>query len=308
MRTLVADDDPISATIVSTTLARSGMEVAVAHDGDVAWQQLNSVQPPALAILDWMMPNVDGLELCRRLRSTPRLAGMYVILVTGRDGREDLVAGLQAGADDYMTKPIDLAELKARIGVGIRVANLQQTLTRNVNELKATRDRLSRLASTDALTGVYSRRWWFDLSEKEFSRSRRYHRGFSLLMADLDWFKQINDTFGHESGDRVLNQFGTMLRRTCRDSDVIGRLGGEEFALLLPETTAEAAQHLAGRITDACRSIVVGASSPDARCSCSLGVTEVRPDDERLDHVLTRADQALYAAKRAGRDRWTFAA
>ena len=308
MRTLVADDDPITATILSTTLARGGIEVTVAHDGDVAWQQLNSLQPPALAILDWMMPNLDGLELCRRIRSTQRLAGMYVILVTGRDSREDLVMGLGAGADDYMTKPIDLAELKARIGVGIRVAKLQQSLTRSVSELKATRDRLARLASTDALTGVYSRRWWFDLAEKEFSRSCRYDRVFSLLMADLDLFKRINDTYGHETGDRVLNQFGTMLRKTCRDSDVIGRIGGEEFALLLPETTAHAAQHLASRITEACRSIIVDESVDAARCSCSLGVTEVRPDDERLDSVLTRADQALYAAKRAGRNQWRFAA
>src|SRR5215471_7540674 len=305
MRTLVADDDLITATLLSTTLARSGMDVTVAHDGDVAWQQLNSVQPPALAILDWMMPTLDGVELCRRIRSTQRLAGMYVILVTGRDSRDDLVAGLQAGADDYMAKPIDVAELKARLGVGIRVANLQQSLTRNVDELKATRDRLARLASTDALTGVYSRRWWFDLAEKEFSRSRRYDRVFSLLMADLDWFKQINDTYGHEAGDRVLNQFGTMLRRTCRDSDVIGRLGGEEFALLLPETRSGAAQHLASRITEGCRSLVLDASAEEVSCSCSVGVTEVRPHDERLDNVLTRADQALYAAKRAGRNRWT---
>src|SRR5512138_2508279 len=308
MRTLVADDDPITATILSTTVARGGMDVIVAHDGDVAWQQLNSVQPPALAILDWMMPNLDGLELCRRIRSTQRLASMYVILVTGRDSREDLVAGLGAGADDYMTKPIDLAELKARIGVGIRVANLQQNLTRSVSELKATRDRLARLASTDALTGVYSRRWWFDLAEKEFSRSRRYDRLFSLLMADLDWFKQINDTYGHEAGDRVLNEFGTMLRKTCRNSDVIGRLGGEEFALLLPETNSEDARRLAGRITEVCRSIIVDPSADKVRCSCSIGVTQVRPDDERLDNVLTRADQALYAAKGAGRNRWTFAA
>jgi diguanylate cyclase (GGDEF)-like protein len=308
MRTLVADDDPITATIVSATLGRAGMDVTVAHDGDVAWQQLNSVQPPALAILDWMMPNIDGLELCRRIRSTTRLAGMYVILVTGRDSREDLIAGLEAGADDYMTKPIDVTELKARVSVGIRVARLQQNLTRNVSELCATRDRLARLASTDALTGVYSRRWWFDLAEKEFSRSRRYDRMFSLLMADLDWFKRINDAYGHEAGDRVLNQFGTMLRKTCRDSDVIGRIGGEEFALLLPETTAEAAQNLATRVTEACRSIVVEASAGEVHCSCSVGVTEVRPDDERLDSVLTRADQALYAAKRAGRNQWSFAA
>ena len=308
MRTLVADDDPIITTILSTTLARSGMEVTVAHDGDVAWQALNSLEPPAIAILDWMMPNLDGLELCRRIRSTPRLAGTYIILVTGRDSREDLVMGLEAGADDYMVKPIDMTEFRARIGVGFRVAKLQQTLTRSVTELKSTRDRLARMASTDVLTGVYSRRWWFDVAAKEFSRSRRYERTFSLLMADLDWFKQVNDTFGHEVGDRVLGQFGAMLRKMCRQSDVIGRLGGEEFSVLLPESSSEAAQHLATRITEACRALVVDASAGDVRCSCSIGVTEVRADDERLDSVLTRADQALYAAKKAGRNQWTFAA
>jgi diguanylate cyclase (GGDEF)-like protein len=308
MRALVADDDPITTTILTSVLARSGMDVVVAHDGDIAWQQLNSLQPPALAILDWMMPNLDGLELCRRIRSTPRLAGTYIILVTGRTSREDLVNGLESGADDYMTKPIDVVELQARIGVGARVAKLQQSLASTVTELRTTRDHLARLASTDVLTDVYSRRWWFDLAEKEFSRSRRYDRTFSLLMADLDWFKQINDTFGHESGDRVLHQFGGMLRHTCRQSDVIGRLGGEEFALLLPETSADAAQHLAGRITDACRALVVDASPGHMRCSCSIGVTEVRREDMNVDSVLSRADQALYAAKRSGRDRWQFAA
>jgi diguanylate cyclase (GGDEF)-like protein len=163
------------------------------------------------------------------------------------------------------------------------------------------------MASTDVLTGVYSRRWWFDTAEKEFGRARRYERTFSLLMADLDWFKQINDTYGHETGDRVLNQFGDLLRKTCRKSDVIGRLGGEEFAILLPETSAAAAQNLATRITEACHSLIVDPSG-NGKCSCSLGVTEVRQEDAKLDSVLTRADQALYAAKRAGRNQWSFAA
>jgi diguanylate cyclase (GGDEF)-like protein len=308
MRTLVADDDRIITAILSTTLTRLGMDVTVAHDGDVAWQTLNGLEPPAIAILDWTMPNLDGPELCRRIRSTPRLAGTYVIIVTGRDSREDLVAGLQAGANDYMVKPLNIAELQARVGVAMRVATLQQNLAQTVTELRSTRDHLARLASTDVLTGVYSRRWWFDLAAKEFSRARRYKRMFSLLMADLDFFKQINDTYGHEAGDRVLKQFGGLLRKTCRQPDVIGRLGGEEFALLLPETSAEAAQHTASRITEACRSLALDSIAGETRCSCSIGITELRPDDERLDTVLTRADQALYAAKRAGRDRWQFAA
>ena len=308
MRTLIADDDRIITAVLSTTLTKMGMDVTVAHDGDVAWQALNSMQPPGLAILDWMMPNLDGPELCRRIRSSPRLAGTYVILVTARDSREDLVSGLDAGADDYMVKPLNMAELQARVKVGVRVAKLQQNLTQNNKDLRSTRDPLALLASTDVLTGVYTRRWWYDLAAKEFSRGRRYGRTFSLLMLDLDWFKQINDTFGHETGDRMLNQFGEMLRVTCRQSDLIGRIGGEEFAVLVPETSAEAAQNLATRLTENCRSILIPAEAGDARCSCSVGVTEVRADDERLDAVLTRADQALYAAKRAGRNQWSFAA
>ena len=308
VRTLIADDDLIITTILSSAVTRLGMQVTVAHDGDVAWQALNSMHPPAIAILDWMMPNLDGPELCRRIRSTPRLATTYVILATARDTREDLVAGLEAGADDYMVKPINMAELHARLGVGMRVATLQQTLSQNVKELRSARDHLALLASTDVLTGAYSRRGWFEQAEKEFSRARRYGRMFGLLMADLDWFKQINDTFGHEAGDRVLNQFGEMLRETCRKSDVIGRIGGEEFSILLPEASADAAQRLATRITEACREIVVQAEGGDARCSCSIGVTELRQDDDRLDAVLTRADQALYVAKHAGRNQWSFAA
>jgi diguanylate cyclase (GGDEF)-like protein len=308
MRTLVADDDRIAAATLSHALTRTGIDVTVVHDGEAAWQHLDSAQPPSLAILDWMMPSIDGIELCRRVRSTPRLAATYIILLTGRDSRQDLVTGLQSGADDYMVKPIDLEEFRARIGVGLRVANLQQNLARTVTDLRGARDHLARLASTDALTGVYSRRWWFDLAGKEFSRSRRYERTFSLLMTDLDWFKRINDTFGHEAGDRVLRQFGDMLRNECRQSDVIGRLGGEEFALVLPETTVDSAQLIATRITEACRALVTEASCTEVRCSCSIGVTEVRADDENLDSVLKRADRALYDAKKAGRNRWSIAA
>jgi len=308
MRILVADDDPIATAILSNTLTNSGIEVTVVHDGDAAWQHLNSAYPPSLAILDWMMPNIDGIELCRRVRSTPRLASTYILLLTGRDSREDLVMGLEAGADDYMVKPINLDEFRARLGVGLRVGKLQQSLTDTVTELRATRDHLARLASTDMLTGVYSRRWWFDLAAKEFSRSRRYARTFSVLMTDLDWFKQINDSFGHAVGDHVLQQFGGMLRQECRQSDVIGRVGGEEFGVVLPETALEAGKHMATRVTEACRLLVTEASSAEVRCSCSIGVTEVRLDDEDLDAVLKRADHALYEAKRAGRNQWSFAA
>jgi diguanylate cyclase (GGDEF)-like protein len=302
MRAVVADDDRMATAIIAKALQRWGVNVTVVHDGHAAWQALTSGETPDLAIVDWMMPGLDGIELCRRIRMDPSLAGLYVLLLTGRGTRSDLIAGLDAGADDYMVKPIDSEELRARVQVGSRVATLQRRLTERVSELQAARDHLARLASTDALTNVYSRRWWFELATHEYSRCSRYERGFSLLAIDLDLFKQVNDTFGHDAGDRVLQQFADMLRRECRQSDIVGRLGGEEFALLVPETPLASAQTLARRIGDGCRSLVVPAGGTDVRFTCSIGISELRTGDADIEAVLRRADAALYEAKRSGRD------
>src|SRR2546423_6417610 len=185
MRALIADDERTTTAVVSDALRGWGLDAVIAHDGPAAWQHLTSVQPPALAVIDWVMPGLDGIELCRRVRSTPRLSGTYMILLTGRNSRSDLVAGLDAGADDYMVKPIDFEELRARVHVGVRVAALQDSLGARVAELRTAHDHLAKMASTDALTGVYSRRWWFDLAATEFSRCRRYDRTFRLLAPDL---------------------------------------------------------------------------------------------------------------------------
>jgi two-component system cell cycle response regulator len=304
MRAVIADDDPVTTTVLSRALERLGFDVAVAHDGEAAWQLLTTGPTPALAVLDWMMPGLDGTDLCRRVRLDPSLSGLYVILLTGRGSRGDLVAGLDAGADDYMVKPIDPEELRARVQVGIRVATLQHRLGERVTELQATRDHLARLVSIDALTEVYSRRWWFDLAATEFWRSCRYRRAFSLMVLDLDFFKRVNDTFGHDAGDRLLRRFADMLRDECRQSDIIGRLGGEEFAVLVPETPGDAAQHLATRLREACNLIVVPSAAGGITCTCSIGISELGPDDEDLESVLRRADTALYDAKRSGRNCW----
>ena len=308
MRALVADDDRTTAAIVSRALTTWGMDVDLAYDGAAAWNILNSLRPPSMAVVDWTMPELDGLELCRRVRSSPRLNGLYVLLLTARDQRTDLITGLDAGADDYMTKPVDIEELRARIHVGRRVASLQAQLAERVTELRRAHDHLTELVSTDALTLVYSRRWWFDLAATEFSRARRHGRDMSVLQLDLDLFKRINDQFGHEIGDKALRTFSDLLRRECRSSDIIGRLGGEEFAIALPETPVDRAQTLATRLTEGCRSLVVRTPAGDVSWSCSIGVTGLRPNDETVDAVLRRADAALYEAKRAGRNRWTNAA
>ncbi len=305
MRAVIADDDRGTTAILASALRRWGLEVAIAHDGDTAWRLLASGEPPALAVLDWTMPGMDGITLCRRIRQEPALASMYVLLLTARESRSDLVTGLDAGADDYMVKPIDVEELRARVQVGMRVATLQGSLAERVSELQSTRDHLARLVSTDALTELYSRRWWFQLAAAEVSRSDRYNRPLSLLVIDLDFFKNVNDTFGHDAGDVLLRRFADMLRVECRQSDIVGRLGGEEFALLLPETGLDAARALAERLTRACRALTVTArDGAGIRSSCSIGVSERRSDDENIESVLRRADAALYAAKRGGRDGW----
>jgi two-component system cell cycle response regulator len=304
MRALIADDDRVTTAILVKAMQRWGVEVTVAHDGNAAWNILGAGQPPSLAILDWMMPGLDGIELCRRIRREPSLAGTYVLLLTGRGSRPDLIAGLDAGADDYMVKPIDGEELRARVHVGMRVASLQERLSERVSELQATRDHLARLVSTDVLTEVYSRRWWFELAETEFSRACRYGRTFSLMVVDLDYFKQVNDTYGHDTGDRLLREFADMLRLECRQSDTIGRLGGEEFAVLVPETSLTATGNMASRISERCRELRVSTPIGPVSFTCSVGISEVHPDDENIESVLRRADAALYDAKRGGRDCW----
>jgi two-component system, cell cycle response regulator len=304
MRALIADDDRITTAILVRALSSWGIETTVAHDGDEAWARLTAGPVPQIVIADWMMPGLDGIQLCQRIRQEPTLATTYVLLLTAKKTRVDLVAGLDAGADDYMTKPIDPEELRARVQVGVRVATLQRRLSEQVSELQIARDHLSRLASTDVLTELYSRRGWFEFAATEFSRSRRYNRAVSLMVVDLDYFKRVNDTYGHEAGDRLLQTFAALLRLECRQSDVVGRIGGEEFAVLLPETSVRAAQRLAGRIANACRSLRVATATGEVTCTCSIGISDLRGDDFTIDDAMRRADVALYEAKRAGRNCW----
>ncbi len=304
MRALIADDDRGTTAILAKTLQRFGMDADIAHDGNAAWEHIRAAARPALAVIDWMMPGIDGPDLCRRIRRDPALAHMYVILLTGRDSRVDMVAGLDAGADDYIVKPFDLDELRARVHVGLRVLGLQEHLSRRIGELQAARDELARVVSTDTLTGVSSRLRWFEFGSTEFARHQRYHRPLALLVADLDFFKRVNDTFGHEAGDRVLMKFADVLRAESRASDVVGRLGGEEFGMLLPETGVWAAQEVARRIVETCRHIEMESEGPPMTCSCSIGLAEAAPSDGSLEEILRRADAALYLAKNEGRNRW----
>ena len=303
MTALIADDDRGTLAVLEATLRRQGLAVLSARDGAGAWELLRENPGISVAIVDWMMPGIDGLELCRRIRKDPALAKVYVIVLTARQERGDLVNGLEAGADDYVIKPFDLDELRARVRVGVRLATLQERLATKIIELEATRDALERLASSDALTNLCSRRRWYELASVEIERFRRYRRPVSVLVADLDYFKRVNDTFGHAAGDEVLKAFAQLLRDNSRTSDVIGRIGGEEFAVLMPETPLEAAHDVALRIVSNCRSVTAGGPAAAVKFTCSIGAAEARADDGSIETVLARADAALYEAKRNGRDR-----
>lgn len=304
MRVIVADDDREATAALSLALKKYGVEADVAHDSAAVGQLLRSGEPVSLAIVNGEMPGLEGADFCRQLRSQPSWAAPHIILLTRGPSGGDSGAGFDAAADDHLSKPIHPEELRARVSIGMRVASLQAHLAERVAELQVARDDLARLTSTDVLTNLYARHSWLELAHMELTRSRRYGRPLSVMVIDLDGFKRVNDTHGHCAGDHALRQFADMLRVVCRSSDVIGRLGGEEFAVLVPETPLDAAQILAGRITGACRSLVVRSLSGQIACSCSLGLIEAGPGDEDIEVVLRRADLALCDAKRNGRDRW----
>lgn len=295
MRILIADDDPVSRRLLEGTLVRLGHEVVSVSDGQEALVSLLSPDGPRLAILDWMMPGADGLDVCRTLRrrSAPYV---YVILLTARDRREDMVAGLDAEADDFLTKPFDKIELRARLRSGERVLGLQERL------LKA-QEALREQATHDHLTGLWNRGEILEELDRETARARREKRPLAVVMADIDHFKQINDTHGHQAGDAVLRQTAERMRSVMRNYDSIGRYGGEEFLFVLPGCDLAEARQVAERA----RALVNGAphhvGDLDLQISISLGVAWASDGSTEPTAIIKTADDALYRAKAKGRNR-----
>ena len=296
---LVAEDDRVTLSLLERKLGEWGYEVLKARDGRLAWEMLKKSEL-RIAILDWMMPGFKGPELCRQLRQLKKPHYTYLILLTSRDSAGDLIEGLKAGADDYMTKPINLMELKARLKTARRIIELEDNLI-------AARRRLSRLAMTDSLTGVWNRRKFLSLLNEELNRSRREGRFLGLLMMDLDNFKEINDRHGHPAGDAVLKQLAQLIRRNLRKYDRIARYGGDEFILLLPGSDLRGTEAVAERLLDLIRrSRFRTGTGRAAVVSVSFGGTAVSPGPEQgVDpkSLIRTADGALYRAKRDGRDR-----
>jgi two-component system cell cycle response regulator len=297
MRILIADDDPICCCMLSTLLSKEGHEVTVAKDGVESWNILQAQDAPDLAILDWQMPGLDGLEVCRRLRQLEQKPYVFVILLTANNQRNDLLEGLQAGVDDYMTKPLDPALLRARLEVGRRILDLQANLM-------AAQEKLRFQADHDSLTGLYNRSAVLRHLRRELSRAQRDRAPLGVVIGDLDHFKHINDTYGHPAGDRVLCEAAHRIASSVRVYDTVGRVGGEEFLIILPGCDASSTLAKAERIRENVGRELVDLGGRQARISISLGVVSADPF-ETVDEaeLVARADVALYQAKESGRNR-----
>jgi diguanylate cyclase (GGDEF)-like protein len=299
VRILIADDDRVSRRLLEQKLVQWGFEVTQAADGKRAWEVLQAADGPRLAILDWMMPGLDGLEVCHRVRErgTPYV---YVVMITAKEGKEDIVAALEAGADDFLTKPFDAFELKARLRTGARILELQESL------LEA-QDALRYEATHDGLTGTANRSTIMDLLGREMDRADRERGVLGLVLLDIDHFKNVNDAHGHQVGDAVLREVTRRVRRSLRPYDHLGRYGGEEFLLVLPGCERRQAVGVAERVREWIAHNPITVEGVPVSVTASLGVASSGPEtpaDRRRAAVLLRAaDAALYRAKAAGRDR-----
>ncbi|MFZ0450095.1 MAG: diguanylate cyclase [Desulfatiglandaceae bacterium] len=296
---LVAEDNPVSRKLLEKTLTKAGYEVSTARDGQEALGLFDERFFP-IVLTDWMMPEMSGPELCRAIRGKSGNGYVFMILLTAKDSKEDIVEGLEAGADDYLTKPFNRAELMARLKTATRILELERSLKKANEEIKA-------LSITDPLTGCYNRGYLNEKLPQEIKRVRRYGRALSVILCDIDHFKKVNDTYGHQAGDTVLKAFADCLLDSVREGiDWVDRYGGEEFLVVLPETPFEGANLVAERLRTAVAGEEIETSEGVLQITASFGVSEIdadTPDSLISPEALVKAaDDNLYQAKEEGRN------
>jgi diguanylate cyclase (GGDEF)-like protein len=294
---LVVDDNEDIRFITVTMLKAMGYQVYTAAHGKEGLAMLRQHGSIGIILLDIMMPEMDGFTFCKAVQADSSLEDIHIIIVSARGGAEDKIKGLHLGAADYLIKPFNLEELRARVAVGERIVRQQRAL-------KGQRALLEKLVREDPLTGLSSRRFFAERLGEEWSRAFRYHHPLSLVIGDLDNFKHINDRYGHPVGDRVLASVGELLRDGLRQSDIAARCGGDEFVLLLPETEEDGARLIAERLRSKVRETNFSESVDPLRVTISFGVATARyPSPPSPQELQDWADQALYGAKNRGRDR-----
>ena len=302
-RILVVDDHPDNVEIINARLSSRGFQIETATNGEEALERVRE-NPPHLILLDVMMPLMDGYEVSRRIKNDEALPYIPIILVTARDSTQDKVEGLDAGADDYLTKPVNFPELEARVRSMLRIKRLQDELDEKNRELEQVNKRLRKLSITDGLTELFNHRHVHELLHEEFERSKRSGEPMAVVMMDLDKFKAVNDTYGHPTGDVILYETAQILKDTAREIDMVGRYGGEEFICILPGTDEEAAAQFAERVRHAVEEHVYRDEQHEVRMTTSGGVASYPSAQvEEPDLLIKHADEALYTAKESGRNR-----
>lgn len=294
---VIAEDDPVSRRVLQAFLVKWGYDVISAVDGLEALRLLESADAPPIAVLDWMMPGLEGPQVCQRVRQIAGRPYTYIILLTAKAQKDDLLAGLEAGADDYLTKPFDAPELRARLLVGQRILDLQSNLI-------SAREELLYRATHDSLTTISNRGVALDAVNREHSRQAREGGSFGVILMDLDHFKYVNDTYGHLCGDAVLRETARRIASCVRTYDIVGRYGGEEFLAVVPSSDATGTLKLAERIRQSIASSPVSTDAGEVPLTLSCGVAVSYPDSNMDPNTILRlADDALYSAKNNGRNR-----
>jgi len=297
MKLLIVDDSAVARKSVEQALFGQPYSLIFATTGQQA-VDLFLKHRPSLVIMDRMMPDLNGVEICRRMRSISSSSYTHIIMLTAKTDKASVVEGLRAGADDYLTKPFHEEELLARVGVGLRTLQLHR-------QIEAKNKKLEKLALTDALTGLPNRRAIEEWGTREVSAATRHDYSLCLIVADLDRFKRINDTFGHNAGDAVLKTFAKILKAHTRRSDMCGRQGGEEFMMLMTHTTVKEAEKAIDRIRAEFETTPLNFGGCNILATASFGIAGFGVGQAKLgfSELLSQADAALYSAKRAGRNR-----
>ena len=300
---LVVEDSAVYRKLIGDHLRAWGFGVTLATTGSQAWEILQKTGSPKLVLLDWVLPDLDGIELCKRIREAGSSGGestapyVYVILLTSNEGRQNMLDAMQAGADDYLVKPFDELELKARLLVGKRILALQ-------DELVAARESMRHAATHDNLTGLMNRGEILAMLERELERSRRERTTLGVILGDVDHFKSVNDTLGHLFGDEALREIGRRLRAQLRVYDGVGRYGGEEFLMVLPNCDLPDALLRADELRKHVATTPVACSGEEKMITMSMGVAVSRSEGKNeVVTLLQQADAGLYAAKEKGRNR-----
>lgn len=297
MKVLIAEDESVSRRRLEKFLENDDYEIISCKDGIEAWEAIQSENAPHLLVLDWMMPGIDGVEICRRVRKLAEDPYTYILLLTSKDEKNDIIKGMEAGADDYITKPFDKHELEVRLKAGRRIIELNEELvkTRNILKIQATHD---------ALTGVFNRRAILEALKLEMERSKRKKTPLSVAMLDIDFFKRVNDTYGHLVGDQILKETTRRLGSKLRTYEALGRYGGEEFLVILSDCSKGNTLGHANRLRESISETMMDSTEGMIPVTISIGVgilENVKEVDVEL--LIKAADEALYRAKNNGRNR-----